>query len=258
MTEAFAFQFLLRNVEDIEPVGNGADCKLHWFALTDGFYWLSTPLGEALRYTVNASVTQDGASPYVDYYVACLFDDLLYLLPYALEPVPEDIALIVSNSDWYARSVAWFESIQSNPELCCIWSDGLKWWSERKLDTHYLKNGPSFQFWRVEDSIHVRWDSHEDGESIWLLPKGEFALDAQAFTSSCFAFLGRVIEEMQLRVNSIEQGGWLRQDCTLDVPLLVKEQNDFRAAIQTLKDRRPNTDWNVARERINHLRRQFE
>src|SRR5476651_989771 len=86
------FCFALDAVEDIGPWGEGEDRKLHWFGLTSGRYWISTPLGEALRYT-DEEVRRCGlASPYVDYQVSRLFEDLQSILPEVLEPVPSDIA----------------------------------------------------------------------------------------------------------------------------------------------------------------------
>jgi len=255
MTSSLAFNFELRKVEEIMPWGTGADRKLHWFGLTDGLYWISTPLGEVLQYTEGALVRYNSDCRYVDYQVARIFEDLQEIMPYALEPVPGDIAQIVSDPDWYAKRAAWFESDESSPELCERWFDTIEWWSQRNLDTLYLKHGPSIQIWRVEDRITIRWDSCEQGESVWTLPKGECSVDAQAFTSSCLAFLLQVLEEMQIRVDYIVQNGWLRQDCVLDIPLLVKEQKDRSDAVQAVKDRRPNTDWNVVREQLCQLAR---
>lgn len=259
MTQSFAINFKLHKVEKIVPWGTGADSKLYWFGLTDGIYWISTPLGEVLQYTENALAKFDTDCRYVDYQVSRIFEDIQQVLPYALEPVPADIAQIVTDPDWYAKSVSWFEGIPSDSkELCDLWFDAVEWWSERNLDTLYLTNGLFFQIWRVEDRINIRWESRESGESIWLLPQGEFSLDVQTFTSSCYAFLSQVLEQMQTRVDSIVQNGWLRQDCSLDIPLLVKEQKMRSIAVQTIKDRLPNTDWNLAREKLNHLRKQFE
>jgi hypothetical protein len=263
MTQAFAINFELLKVEDIMPWGTGTDRKLHWFGLTDGFYWVSTPLGEALRYTEAALAEFNRKSPYCDspyltYQVAQIFQDIQQVLPYALEPVPADIAEIVTNPDWIAKGDAWFESDQSSSELREEWWEAIEWWNYRSLDTAYMVHGPTFQFWRVEDQISIRSDSNEAVESIWKLPRGEFSLDVQSFTSSCESFLQRVIDQMQTRVDCINQQGWLRKDCVLDIPLLNREQRDRAALIKTIKDRRPNTDWNVARERLHKLRQHFE
>jgi uncharacterized protein DUF5984 len=60
------FCFELDAVEDIGPWGEGEDRKLHWFGLTSGRYWISTPLGEALRYTDEQVKLWDLPSPHVD------------------------------------------------------------------------------------------------------------------------------------------------------------------------------------------------
>jgi hypothetical protein len=258
MPEAIKFQFQLRKIEEVMPWGTGQDRKLHWFGLTDGHYWISTPIGDALRYTEEVTQQWKCDSSYVDYQVAQIFENIQEVLPYALEPVPPDIAEIVSSPDWYAKGEAWHESLPEDSELSETWLDAMEWWWAREFDTAYLKHGPSFQIWRVKDQITIRWDSREEGESVWLLPEGECSLDVNSFTSSCYAFLDSVIEQMQVRVNSIDQSGWPRKDCSLDVPLLIKEQRIRSAAIQTLGVRRPNTDWATVRERLAFLRQQFE
>jgi hypothetical protein len=258
MGQSFAFQFKLREIEEITPWGKGADCKLHWFGLTDGIYWISTPLGNALHYTENARLKWQSDCPFVDYQVARIFEDVQQILPHALEAVPADIAEIISDPDWYAKGDAQFEKSPADSGFCKIWMDAVEWWGERHLDTLYLKRGPYFQFWRVEDRITIRWDSREEDESVWLAPKGEFSMDVNSFASSCYAFLDSVVEQMQMRVDSIVQNGWLREDCALDVPLLLKEQRVRAAAVQVIRNRRPNTDWNAVRERLKMVRQQSE
>jgi len=57
------FCFELDAVEDIGPLGEGEDRKLHWFGLTSGCYWISTPLDEVLRYTDEQVKIWDLPSP---------------------------------------------------------------------------------------------------------------------------------------------------------------------------------------------------
>ncbi|WSK39909.1 DUF5984 family protein [Micromonospora maris] len=70
---------------------------LHWFGLTDGWYWIDLNGHELLRYSDHTMrhLHADGyeGMPYVDYYVVRLWEDLLQALPAVLEPVPADLVL---------------------------------------------------------------------------------------------------------------------------------------------------------------------
>jgi len=96
----FRFNFELEPIDDIPPWGEGDSRTLHWFGLTLGHYWVSTPLGDVLRYTDEQVREWEDQSPYVDYQVARIFEDLQCVLPSALEPVPEEIAALIEEGGW--------------------------------------------------------------------------------------------------------------------------------------------------------------
>ena len=187
------FSFELAAVEDIQPWGEGEDRKLHWFGLTDGHYWISTPLGEALRYTDETLKQWESSSPYVDYQVARFFEDLQLVLPAVLEPVPSDIAALVSDAKWFDCAEQWIaekEDENNRRERCY---EAMDWYQERALDSMHLKNGPIFHFWRTGDKVTIQWEATgKNAEEVWSIPNGKFAVSAQA---------------MQLRVETISNEG---------------------------------------------------
>jgi hypothetical protein len=251
------FCFKLMPVEEIQPWGEGENCHLHWFGLTDGHYWISTPLGEALRYTDEILKQWGGGSPYVDYQVVRFFEDLQSVLPAALEPVPSDIAALISDTGWFDRAEQWIVDKEDEDErwerrkLCC---EAMDWYQERALDSMHLTNGPMFHFWRTADKITVRWEATgKNAEEVWSIPNGEFAVSAEQFSSAAYAFFDQLVREMQVRVETIRTKGWNRADCRVNIPALVSEQQQRATGISELKDRRTGTDWGNVRSLLQRL-----
>lgn len=252
------FCFDLDAVEDIEPWGENEDRTLHWFGLTSGRYWISTPLGEALRYTDERVKLWNLFSPYVDYQIARFFEDLQLVLPAVFEPVPPDIAALVSDDEWFARAKKWIDGAENGEERRELCYAAMDWYQNRTLDTMYLVNGPLFHFWRTGEDISVRWEpSGKSPEGVWSTPEGQFTVGVEQFRSSAYAFFSDVLEAMQERVDAIQTGGWHRADCKLDIPLLLKEQQQRTAWVENLKERRSETNWQKVRSLIERLSAEF-
>ena len=257
----FKFFFALAPVEEILPWGDGINSKLHWFGLTDGHYWISTPLGDALRYQNAFQTKWKVSSPYVDYQVARLFEDLQNILPAVLEPVPSDIATFVANSGWFDSVERWIELAADEDmqhERSRLYRDAINWYSERTLDSMHLEDGPNFHFLRIGNDIRVRWEVKEKEENEkWTLPYGEFSLGTEQFASAAYSFLDELIEAMQSRIDSIVKHGWTRNDCTLDLAVLIAEQKQRKLRIKKLKHLTVNTDWNNVRALLQQLTRKL-
>lgn len=257
MFGCFRFGFELDGVLSIAPWGEGEDRKLHWFGLTSGHYWLNTPIGEALRYTELQRKSWGLPSPYVDYQVARLFEDLHSILPFALETVPADIAALSSDPIWQARSVEWANAGEEKDDRWELWSAANEWWNDRHIDTAYLVDGPDFHFWRIADKVVVRWRQRSGPSGVWETPNGEFVIEAAAFQAAAHEFLDEVTAQMEERVSNIARCGWDRADCTLDIDALVREQEQRTAWVEEVKIRQVNTDWDSTRVALDFLRQEM-
>jgi hypothetical protein len=232
---------------------------LNWYGLTHGHYWISTPLGEVLRYSDHTVWHWNLQSPYVDYQVGRLFFDLMEKVPLSLEPVPPDLAAVASDPDWYARSEAWATADEDSPDKWDLWHDALEWWHQREFDTSYLTAGPFFRMWRVEDDVFFCWwCSAKEKEWAWCLPQGQIKMDVNDFASSCYSFFNGFMAAMRERVEKIEEDGWNHTDCHLDVAELAREQLRIEAVVTGLKDLQPATDWGSLRARLDLLRARVE
>jgi hypothetical protein len=85
------FGFDLRPLGDIVPWGKADDLSLHWFGLTDGWFWIELDGHVLLRYSDRCAARFQLDRPYVDYQVVRLWEDLITLIPAVLEPVPADL-----------------------------------------------------------------------------------------------------------------------------------------------------------------------
>jgi len=241
------FNLELRPISDITPWGpiSAPDAKtpeylrhphIGWFQLTDGWYWIDTGQGELFRYSqtlvdiTNESYTDRRRmpSPYIDYYVARIWEDLLDMLPWVLEPVPASLARVISRDgawgDWQ-RQVEAVLSPSPNDEAFDLYYDVSRWTGQRRLDSGYLVSGPDIYFWNDGTDIHIQWDNrHRDlkGAPAWDAILGQITMPVAVFLDEVSSFDARFIRLMADRV-AIAQGEWSRPDVILD-PDVGREQ----------------------------------
>jgi hypothetical protein len=263
----FKIQFVLDELADVVPWGQGDEASLHWFGLTQGRYWIETPKGDILRYTPEIQAYWNSTIDVVDYPVARLFEDLLYCMPAILEPVPPDIAQKCSDRQWHERVRCWAEEETPtdqprsavSPDRWDLYHAALDWWHARTFDTGYLQCGPSITFWRVGNAVHLRWTSEAnriDGIEVFATPCGDVSLSFDAFERAASDFLVGVISAMAERVHALQNGAQFRQPCRLDTAALYVEhaqrEAELRSKLVPMK-----TDWPAVRTHLDLLSTAF-
>jgi hypothetical protein len=175
--------------------------------------------------------------------------------------VPLDIAAMISDTRWFDRAEEWIAETddedvrRERSELCY---EAMDWYEQRALDSMHLTNGPIFHFWRIGDEVTVRWkETGKNAEEVWSIPNGEFTIGVEQFSSAAYAFFNQLIQAMEARVETIQTKGWNRTDCRIDIPSLVREQQQRANRISELKDRRTETDWENVRSLLNRLSSEF-
>jgi Family of unknown function (DUF5984) len=241
------FNFELRPINEITPWGSvsNPDARtpehlrhppIGWFQLTDGWYWIDTGQGELFRYSqALTNITNEKydehrrmLSPYVDYYVMRLWEDLLDMLPWVLGPIPANLAHAISRDgawgDWQ-RQVEATLSPSPNDEGVDLYYDASRWSGQRRLDSGYLMSGPYIYFWNDGADIHIQWDNRDrdlEGAPAWDAILGQVTMPVAAFLGEARVFNDRFIRRMADRV-AIAQGEWSRPDVMLD-PGVGREQ----------------------------------
>lgn len=257
-------QFVLTPIEDIGAWGAAEAPNLHWFGLSDGFYWLHLGDEELFRFSDSFLERYPDepppALPYVDYYVVRLHEDLLEMLPDVLEPIPADLADLVGDAD---RASALKRTADRWDEEHCtaddfeVYVQAVTWWGERSLRTNYLVYPPRIDIWRVGDTVSIRWDNREhldDDIPIWSAQAGELSMHVDAFLAAVRSFDERFMAAMRCRVAAAETD-WPRPDIFTDPKALQAEQVMRERGLAIALAQGPKwSDWETIRRAITIVR----
>lgn len=242
-------RFELAPLEEVVPWGEHR--RLHWFGLTQGWYCLEVDGVELLRYagrTTNSIGDGSAAvTSWVDYYVVRLWEDLLAVLPSALEPVPDDLAKFFA-----AGAEGWVGT--SDPDLLDdpAVDAASEAYSLRWTDTSYLRFGPAFRWWRTlcpEDRVTMAWQfiPDPDGEIRFSAPlSGLRTVSTEEFVAAVTDFDHRLLQAMQERVDHLAVAGAI-PGIELDIPALIREQAQRRTWLPQALARQDHTDWAAVR-----------
>lgn len=245
MVPVIRFRFGLTPLDEVTPWGERN--ALHWFGLTEGWYCIDIDDHELLRYSAHtmdlwrASVAGARAHPWVDYYVVRLWEDLLEVLPHALEPVPEDLVEFMAS-----ESTNWLETDDSAADAA-VSAHG-----DRIIDAGYLRVGPHLQLWRdtgARDTIAIAWRYTTDphSEISFTAPEyGRASIPAEEFVSAVTDFDRSLLDAMEARVAQLASTA-RRTDVELDVDDLLREHKDRRTWLPRALNQRPSTDWDAVR-----------
>jgi hypothetical protein len=264
------FNFRLRPVDRIAPWSREGQSVLHWFGLTDGWYWMDVGTDQLFRYTDDIlrlwGIPPDHGEnlPSVDYQVVRLWEDLQEMLPSILEPIPERVLEQVQPG---AQALVWRNQLIDYliPETDVpdnaydLLEHTTSWLDHRWLDVGYLQNGPRIWFWTQEQTVVIHWDNREirvDDRPVWTAGVGSIALPLDVFIDEVRSFDRRLIYAMQERIAAIQQQ-WSRPDIALDVPALLREQQDRATWMERTLEQarhRPPTAWQDVLEIIERVK----
>lgn len=266
------FDFYLRPIDRVAPWGQEGQPILHWFGLTDGWYWMHVGTEELFRYTDDILARWEHPTnhnedlPYVDYYVVRLWEDLLAMLPHVLEPIPHSVR---ERLEIGVQTITWRDQMMDRlsrdtddvlDSTYDLLDRATSWLDHRWLDVGYLQHGPRIWFWSDGQMIFVHWDNRaiqSEGMSVWTATEGTMMFPLQVFIDEVRAFDQRLIQVMNDRVAAVQRH-WSRPDVQIDLPGLLQEQQDRgkwmeRALVQARS--KPVTAWDAILESIERLER---
>ncbi len=241
------FNFELRPLEQIgrNPV---------WYWLSDGRYWIAA--GGATLYEMTpqrlAYYRAQGdseASPFAEYPVGRLHEDLLQILPAVAEPIPASVFERFSEPGTLIARFAEFAGEKS--ELDGLREAACRWWWDRYLTAWHLKAGPEIQFRREGEEAVLAWDdsarNEADGLPAWTSPAGEFRLSWGLFWGEVEDFHARFMRAMAERIAEA-RAKWPAESlgpdgrANLDYLLTEQAKREQSLAEAMAKPRTP-TDW---------------
>ncbi|WP_326550343.1 DUF5984 family protein [Micromonospora sp. NBC_01813] len=250
-----SFRFELYPLDEVSPWGSDQP-RLHWFGLTEGCYWLEVGGQELLR-----RIRHVHPHPYIDYYLARLWEDVIVLAPQVLEPVPDDLqSFIASQPAQWACDPLEFVAEPGEERTDDGNADGHDhpvvtaaiWHGEHYLDFGYLRNPPKLRFWRsirsARDEITVDWQHEDDGEIGFTAdPTVRLSVPTAAYLDAVHTLNHQLMAAMGQRVEVLERrSGLPRVD--LDLIHLRREHEERRHWLTKNLDRSPQTDWNLVRQ----------
>lgn len=261
--------FQLARIENIAPFGSKkTGYRLHWFGLTDSFYWLKLDDRELFRLSDHFITTSRDPfePPYVNYYLARFVEDLFAIFPSIATPIP----------DWlfrYISSISEMEKLQNKLHFWIenIWSEdeneydqyyapASDWLQNRQLNTGYLKDAPDLQFFRHNQDLVIRWNFECQNEKtpIWAASKGEYILSFKEFTREVEDFYNRFWIAMQKQIDLVHKG-LLRTDIMIDLDGLQEEhiqrKKQFDRVMEMLKSDslEPVEDWDAVEKALHFI-----
>ena len=255
------FNFTLVPVENVRPWGELGNLKLHWFGLTDGQYWIEA--GEASLLEYSKQVREKFGGPrYCDYQVVRLYEDVLDIASFVLDPIPSILVPYisgVSGQAWRATFRSWKESHDDHRDNDRVWEiedAASRLTLCRYLDTGYLTPSSKIFLWSDESMVHIEWDNRDklfEGVQTWSAVQGAYALPREQFVSEIQSFHSRLMEQMAVRVDLVLAGA-LSSDIQIDLPGL-QEEHEFRSLPidRTIARSLQPTDWQRVHEAIQEV-----
>lgn len=176
----FHIELALTPLEDVSPRS--------WFSLTDSRHDIVVD-GQPLL----SPIGERG----IDYYAARPWEDLIRLLPAALDPLPPAVARRLADFD------AWYDFVDANFFDHEVAFD---WWSAHSLDNGHLTGAPWLYAWCDGEQVHLNWRPRGDDGAGWSAPRGSALVSASTFRDAVLDFDRRLISAMDERVRMIEAG----------------------------------------------------
>jgi hypothetical protein len=268
------FNFQLRALADVIPWGSAERPHLHWFGLTDGWYWLQmSEREEFFRYSPallahwhRQHPEKPLTIPYVDYYVVRLWEDILNMLSDILEPLPPRLAQMLETDEqlrrWQEQVRRWRDEIELDDEDRDTLSQAITWWEHRMLDTGYLTANPHIWFWSDGRAIHCFWDNRQlciKDLPAWEAQRGRIQLPLAPFLDEVNDFHTRLIAAMAERIQEAKSFPF-PPDLELDMAALEKEQQDRATWLAKRLEQarsRSLTEWDIVIDAIMRLEKRF-
>jgi len=250
--------FTLAPLEKVRPWGEPGDLSLHWFGLTDGEYWIEVGESTLFEYREHA---RNGGARYCDYQVVRLYEDLMEMLPYILEPVPAPLVPYISGESakaWQKAYGDWCErddDVLDPDHLGEIADAAVSWSGKRRLDSAYLSPSANIAIWSDRERVHIEWDNRDryfDGRPAWSALVGSYQMPRDQFIEEMQSFHVRLMEQMAERIDQVVARG-LPTGIEIDVPGLIREHEQRARPLDAVLKFDPRTDWQQTESAIREI-----
>jgi hypothetical protein len=254
-------EFRLRALSEIQPWGVPDDPNLSWFGLSDGNWWIK--VGDLRLFEYSSAMRALGAPHYCDYQIVRLHEDLMHLVPYALEDIPTELAQWIAldgRASWSARWEKWMTALPnehlSDDDFKLIDLAG-SWIGRRSLDSLYLRPSFDLRIWASEGQIHLDWDNRNrivEGACAWTAVVGSYVVPVGEFASAIREFQESFIEQMSIRVEEVRRGALRDRNIRVDIEAVARDQvNRAKEVREHALAHEHKTDWSAVLNAISKL-----
>lgn len=251
--------FTLLPVEKIQPWGSPGSFSLSWFGLTDGQYWIKVGGSTLFEYSKHAQAT--GANRYCDYQVVRLYEDLMEMLPYILEPVPSSLVQYLSGNTsiaWREAYGAWCDKNADRLDADYFWNvvdTSTTWVNVRRLDSAYLSPSANTLIWSDAEYVYFEWDNRDkvvDGKPAWSAICGRYQLKRDQFMLEIRSFHTRLMNQMSERIEQVLTG-ILSPEINIDLASLVREHEQRFSTLDKALSSPFLTNWQETQRAIDEI-----
>lgn len=268
--------FKLKNINKIVSFGPEGDQTMHWFALTDGEYWIEVGDVTLFEYTDEILNYWGGDYRYVTYPIIRFIEDFTALFFQITESIPDDLFEYIKSKELLnkieAQSKMWMEERIDKADLDdkeITVEESIRWILNRTLYSPHLTGAPQIRFFRNKDKILIVWVANQLVENkipVWTARTGQFEINFEDFIVQIEKFGKKFIEEMEKQVNRAMEKDW--GPVTIDRKKLKEQQiereGDFDYWIKILRQdvlhqkllksgAIPETNWGKVKESLDKL-----
>jgi Family of unknown function (DUF5984) len=238
------FRFALTPLDKVAPWGEDGS-SVHWFGLSDGWYWIEAGGREWLRYAPETVARLALPHAYLEYYVTRFWEDLYQLVPYVMEPIPEDLAefAVSARASWRPQDedYEWTEEQQA----AAIWH------GRHSLNLGYVRSAPRIWFWRAAcgdaDTMTGAWRHPHADDIGWAAgERADVTIATSEFTAAVREFDAAFLAAMRQRLDEIGRDG-MPGGTPVDMQALERQHESGQARRGKALSWQPRTDWAAVR-----------
>ena len=217
--------YKLKRVKDCEMYNEAGKINACWFYLTDSNYYLQLDDVKLFEYKTKISKEYNLKSPYVDYYLSRLLEDIFEILQDIAYPMPYDLYKLMDTEEKYSnldnKLKDWYyETENANQKFSDFFehhiehdiskpdpkkeSDfellGNKYLWLGEMCTSYLDPGFNCKFLHVENDLFIHYNCLVFDENCWTAKKGIFTIPFEEFIIEIELLLNNFFSDMDKQV----------------------------------------------------------
>ncbi len=235
------FNFRLKHIDEICPVGQEGNLKLSWFWLTDGELWIDAMGTTLYEYTKEAiQYFGNKQSPYNDYYLVRFIEDFTKLFEIISQNIPKPIFDLTSQLNVFdTKAEQWLDKYETDDaEYSDFYFNEFQhltsWRWNRTMNSLHLIGGPKLSFFRSNDLLRLAWESDstlENGKRIWKSRSGYIDMDYGKFVKEVQSFKDKFFKNMFEHIKATTKKEW--PNVKLDKKRLMQEHFEREKEFQT-------------------------